>query len=69
MDPLSISVGVLTLLEAAGLSARLVRQLFYDFRNAPAEIQSYCQLLDGLVLTFSAFEAFESQESSKLYLN
>ena len=68
MDPLSISVGLLTLLEAAGHSARLVHQLFCDFRDAPAEMQSYSQLLDGLVQTFRTFKEFESQECRMLQL-
>jgi hypothetical protein len=68
MEPFSASVNVIALLEAAGLSARLLYRLFRNFHDAPAEVERYCRLLEALTQTFSALEAFQSDDNNALHL-
>ena len=65
MDPFSTTASATPLLVVAGQSARLLCQLFNDFRHAPAEIERYCQMLDGLTGTFSALEALQTKDGSR----
>lgn len=69
MDPFSTAVNVVTILNVACKSSMLLYNVFCGIRGAPAEINHYCAILEGLNHTFSALNTLCSTKDLEITLS